>query len=272
MKNVPILFVDIDNTLIPRGGHLSPFCVETINKWFDSGRKLVLLTGKAKCALDEPLSEAPVLQNCLHGVSNGGIIYDPSKDECTFLNTLSLVGQDIANIFKQHNLDYFVFDVNDIYSDDINYNREQAYSMEELHDPKVSYKEVIDYSTCVKMLTHVKKSEVEKEQYIRDALKPLNVSVAIMRTADHLLEYLHPLQHKGSAVDYICKVYGVDPIHCYAVGDSENDLAMLQSVGKGFVVSNCSDVTMKAQYSVIDECKNDAVAKLMRSILSKEED
>lgn len=73
--------------------------------------------------------------------------------------------------------------------------------------------------------------------------------VHIVKSKPHFLEFSHPQANKGDALAYLAKYFGVKREEIMAVGDSYNDLEMLEYAGLGVVVANArEDVKKKAGY------------------------
>lgn len=73
--------------------------------------------------------------------------------------------------------------------------------------------------------------------------------VHVVKSKPHFLEFSHPRANKGDALAYLAGLFGVQREEIMAVGDSYNDLEMLEYAGLGVVVANArDDVKRKAGY------------------------
>lgn len=73
--------------------------------------------------------------------------------------------------------------------------------------------------------------------------------VHIVKSKPHFLEFSHPQATKGDALAYLAGYFGVKREEIMAVGDSYNDLEMLEYAGLGVVVANArEDVKKRAGY------------------------
>ncbi|BAF60916.1 predicted hydrolase [Pelotomaculum thermopropionicum SI] len=73
--------------------------------------------------------------------------------------------------------------------------------------------------------------------------------VHIVKSKPHFLEFSHPQATKGDALAYLAGCFGVKREEVMAVGDSYNDLEMLEYAGLGVAVANArEDVKKKAGY------------------------
>jgi Cof subfamily protein (haloacid dehalogenase superfamily) len=67
--------------------------------------------------------------------------------------------------------------------------------------------------------------------------------------------------HKGFAVEFLVKHYGLNKADAIAIGDSDNDRKMLEAAGVGIAMGNAdADLQRSADY-VTDRLENDGLAK-----------
>lgn len=66
-------------------------------------------------------------------------------------------------------------------------------------------------------------------------------SLSIMRTHVWLVEATAPGVHKGSGLLKLCAMLDVDPQRVLAIGDSENDIPMLEAAGFGVAMGNATE-------------------------------
>lgn len=71
----------------------------------------------------------------------------------------------------------------------------------------------------------------------------------ITKSKPHFLEFSHPLGNKGDALAAVAKHYGVKREEVIAMGDSYNDLEMIDYAGLGVVVGNARpEIIAKADF------------------------
>lgn len=91
------------------------------------------------------------------------------------------------------------------------------------------------------------------EQYLdklQAVLKPhYGEKVHITKSKPHFLEFTHPLANKGAALAELAKYYGVSREETMAIGDSFNDLEMLEYAGLGVAMGNARrEIQARADY------------------------
>jgi hydroxymethylpyrimidine pyrophosphatase-like HAD family hydrolase len=97
----------------------------------------------------------------------------------------------------------------------------------------------IEYDKVIKILTFVYEDEPEKERVI-DAIAKKHKNLHGVRTGHHCYEILRKDQHKGNTVKIISDMFNQYYRCSVGVGDSMNDLPMLDYVGVGYVVDTVS--------------------------------
>jgi len=70
--------------------------------------------------------------------------------------------------------------------------------------------------------------------------------IMVERSEPEYLEFLHRQAHKGAALAAVAERYGVDRSLVLALGDSYNDVTMLQWAGRGVAVANAVEPVKEA--------------------------
>lgn len=92
--------------------------------------------------------------------------------------------------------------------------------------------------------------------------------VHIVKSKPHFLEFSHPLATKGEALAFLAELYGINREEIMAVGDSYNDLEMLEYAGLGVVVANArEDIKKTADYVTLASYGDGVVEALEKFVL-----
>jgi Cof subfamily protein (haloacid dehalogenase superfamily) len=90
-----------------------------------------------------------------------------------------------------------------------------------------------------------------------------------MRSKPFFLEFLESGVTKGSSLNHLIGKLGIKREEVIAIGDSYNDLAMIEFAGLGVAMGNApDDIKQKADY-VTDTNMNDGVAKVVEKFVLK---
>ena len=93
--------------------------------------------------------------------------------------------------------------------------------------------------------------------------------MAIIRTYDHLCEMGHPEGNKGTALSYLAHSLGVSREETVAVGDSPNDIDMIQWAGLGVAMATGSAEVQGAADMIAAPASEDGVAELLEGLMAE---
>ncbi len=114
---------------------------------------------------------------------------------------------------------------------------------------------------------------VGEEPEISDVLprvkETFGSSISVIRTYDHLCEIGHPDGSKGKALGYLADTLGVDREEVIAVGDSPNDIDMIEWAGLGVAMASGSAEALEAADMVVNSVSEDGVADLLNGLLDQ---
>ena len=71
---------------------------------------------------------------------------------------------------------------------------------------------------------------------------------------------------KGAGLRELAKLAGIDPAECVAVGDGDNDVAMLQAAGLGIAMGNGSAAAKAAADRIGPDAEPHGIAELCRTL------
>ncbi len=96
-----------------------------------------------------------------------------------------------------------------------------------------------------------------------------NGAIAAMQTYDYLCEIGHPDGSKGKALEHLAESLGVEREEVVAVGDSPNDVDMIQWAGLGVAMGNASDKVKASADQVTLPASDQGFVILLESLLSQ---
>ncbi|GBF35531.1 Cof-like hydrolase [Desulfocucumis palustris] len=111
-------------------------------------------------------------------------------------------------------------------------------------------------------------AEEEQLDGISPELKSLfGEKLHITKSKPHFLEFSHPLANKGHALAMVAEYYGISREEIIAVGDSYNDLEMLDYAGLGVAVGNARDeIKDRADYVTLANTEGGVAHVIQRFI------
>ena len=87
-----------------------------------------------------------------------------------------------------------------------------------------------------------------------------------LRSERSLFEILPKGVNKGLALGKLAEQLGIDMKRTVAIGDYDNDAAMLRAAGVGIAVANASRAALEAADAVTVSNEEDAIAKIIYDI------
>ncbi len=102
-------------------------------------------------------------------------------------------------------------------------------------------------------------------------LKPIySDKLHITKSKPHFLEFSHPLANKGHALEAVADYYGVPREKVMAVGDSYNDLEMIDWAGLGVVMGNArKEIKDRADYVTLPHDEGGVVYAMRKFVISE---
>jgi Cof subfamily protein (haloacid dehalogenase superfamily) len=122
---------------------------------------------------------------------------------------------------------------------------------------KLYHPEVAPY----KLLAMTKPEEFQKVW--QDIQQKFAGKVTVTSSRDNFLELMEPGVNKWEAVKAIAESYGIRPDEIMCIGDSNNDLCMIENAGIGVAVANAKPAVQAAAKVVTASNDEDGVAEVI---------
>lgn len=255
--NKSIVFFDIDGTLISEETGIIPQSTkDAINKLRKNGHLAFINTGR-------PVSE---ITNVLRDLDFDGYIcgcgtYVEYKNEVLFYKSLgNILSKDIVKAMKEYKLEGILEGRHAIYYDDINsITHEHVLKIVDQHKREGFFDMFnknwndndIDYDKFVVFLKEDSNfySFTEKFQSAFDFIK-----------RDEDFYELVPIGYsKATGIDYICDYLNISEENTYAIGDSTNDLSMLEHVPNSIAMGNSTPILFDKVSFVTEDLENNGI-------------
>jgi len=252
-----LLAVDLDDTMLNSQLMIPEASRRAVEQARLAGVRVTLATGRMFCSALPFARELGVEEYLMtyqgalvkHAVTGDVLFHRPIPFE------LALQVIDLVNRYGYH--------VN-IYLDDVPYIARQTKEselytsisripMQEVGDLGLFLRERAQDPTKIVVVTR----EELIDRLLAEVQPVLGSQLHISKSKPHFLEFSHRLGNKGDGLAAIAKYYGVAREEVIAVGDSYNDLEMLDYAGLGVVVGNARpEIQARADYvcGSNDEC------------------
>lgn len=278
MKDIKLVALDLDGTLFDNNSQISERNLAAIRSITDKGIHVVISTGR-------PFEGIPFDQIKGTGINyaitaNGSGIYEISTGKCLYENAMDeeLVTP-ILNFLLTRDIHM------DAFIGGKGYTPVQCVkTAQKLTVPSSIKKYIITTRTWldnILQFIHENQLKVQKmtlnfypaadgtlidREIVRKFLVS-NPSIATVCGGYNNLEFTRADANKGVGLQKLAEILGVDPDATMAIGDTENDLAIIEAAGIGVAMGNATDaVKARADYVTTTNTKDGVAAAIKHFI------
>ncbi len=270
-----MICIDMDGTLLNSKHEVSERNKKAIKEAIEKGIVVAITTGRifksAKIYADLLGIETPIV------ASNGGFIKEQDKEEIIYKSALTYDQlKVIDSVIKKHNLNVYYNLYNGIILEKTlneNHAYKQTNRKAKRNEDKITILENVDVDKAFK----------ENEGDILKAICIENENIDALNRAKKELREIEGLEVvsswsnnfevmpkgtcKWSGIKQLAKILGIKENEIICIGDSENDLSMIQNAGFGIAMGNArKDVKEAAKY-ITDNNECDGVGKAIEKIV-----
>ena len=263
-----MVFSDMDGTLLWKGIRLSVENSEAIQKAVDKGVAFVICTGRGVFGVEPYLKQLGLIGKKGYAIcQNGASVYDLQNMTLVLKKSFSPSLVKPVSDFARS-----LGEIENFYYDDC------IFMCESLSEEVAEYCQVM--KTTPRLLHGPEEYDGEltkclfsgpraKLEQIRQFAKGLlGEQVNLFYSSETYLELVINGVDKGSALEATAREAGVDLKDTIAIGDSENDLAMIMKAGLGVAMKN-GEAAVKAAADYITErtCEENGVAEVIEKFV-----
>ena len=258
-----MLFLDLDNTLLSNDLSISDENLKAIRAASEKGVKVVICTGRGIFSVKGIAEQFGInWNNCYIICLNGGAVYKGFPP--VLIKERLFQSRDASMIYhaaKRYGVDVQIYRNDRLIIDKVT-ERIQAY-IDKLSAEYMLVENIADYDGEIsKILLNGPNDVLIK---VQDELKPkLKGKMNIFFSSPNYLEFTAEGTTKGEAMAELAQKLGVDIKDTIAMGDSFNDVSMIQTAGLGVAVRNAVQ-PLKDEADYITRNTNDesAVAEVI---------
>lgn len=271
--NPKAIFLDMDGTILNHQNRVSILTKEIIDKLRAKGIYVFIATGRAHDEIEEIVPEGFKVDGVISSNGMAGYI----DGEAVFEHSLSRELVDI--LIERARVNKVYYELFPYRAARISLIQDQQYMLDEIQDPKPdsvginewlsrkkAIKEEISWETEVsgdmfskfyffsRTKEHIHHWKEELEQLKREIDFTMSVS------SEHNVEVMVANVNKATGIQQMIKSFNVKIEEVMAIGDSDNDIQMLQSVGYPVAMKNAPERIKKMVRDVTDfTCDEDGV-------------
>ena len=265
-----IIAIDADGTLLDSNHQISNENKSALMEAQQLGIHMVMCSGRSPHTLVKMMDEIKIenAQNYIIGF-NGGIVLDAQTMET--LSETRLAKRHVIDIAAQlghFNVGIMAYEQQDklVVEKWTSYSKEYS-ELAQLPLNIYSF-EKLPPSVNKLLLGGETKELIRAKNYYTDKVPE---GVNMFFTGVHLLEFTGTGATKGAALKFLCQKLNIPAGASVAIGDSYNDISMIQAAGLGVVMANANDdVKALGKYVTKNDNNNSGVAEAVRKLVIKE--
>lgn len=262
-----LILTDLDGTLLKDDNTLTNKNHSLIHKAVAGGCPVVVCSGRSNMSLDEIIKRYDLPKTYTIGF-NGGIIYNKDQIIYEAFLTKELVCE-IIDIAKDFNCEPLMYQMSKLWIEKETPNTRNYAQRSYLTPVLVSSLKDNVTDNVSKIIFIGDNSTLKKmEQKLSEAM---GNKVSIVFSSQTLLEFNPPGVNKGVALKRLATHLNIDISQTIAIGDSYNDLEMLEAAGLGVAMANSNtDIKSKANYITENDNNNSGVGEVIEKFIMEE--
>lgn len=260
---IQLVALDLDGTLLRDDKSISEGNKNMIQRAVAHGVHVVICTGRPIEAIQFVLDELKINTPEHHSITyNGGLVLSNQKREIVAEGTMTLPEVlDIYEVTRQLQLPLNAIDINTVYEFPYpeRFPSNYAKTMPFLPFKPINYDEIDAAHSFYKVVMSTEAEHLTST--LPDVPSVLFERYSVMRSHPHQLEMMRKGIDKGYGLGKLAAHLGIPQANVLAVGDEENDIAMLQWAGQAAVMANGRPEVKEIATYLTDTNMNDGVAK-----------
>lgn len=264
-KDIRFIAIDLDDTLLRDDNTVSERTIEAIKAVREKGIHVVICTGRMY-ETAEPVGRALHMGDLPMILYSGGCIQRIESGEMLYENPMSLEATNrIMELSKEHN--WYL----QMYIDDellIHHETEQAIAYAKATGATPHYLGDAFYDVPKGPL---KILMIDKQEVLDEAAdiitKELGSEIQAMRSKTTYLELIKKGCSKGDAMLAMAKELGIGAEHIMAIGNSQNDISMMEAAAVSVAVGNAEENVKALAHIITDTNNDDGVAKVLEKYI-----
>ncbi|EOT44067.1 MULTISPECIES: sugar-phosphatase [Enterococcus] len=257
--SIKLVAIDIDGTLLNSASQLTTGVKEALQKAKEKGVYIVLCTGRPLPGVKEYLNTLDLLSADDYVITyNGSLVQNVATQQTVFSANLTKSDYLKVNYMAQKlGVHLHVSGVDAIFTANRNISPYTVHESALVHMP-------IKYRTSDEMVHNdydmIKMMMIDEPEILDHAITQLPLDFkeqyTIVKSAPFYLEILHKGANKGIALAKLAEHLNIKQAEVMAIGDNENDMAMLEYAGIGVAMQNAVEKT-KAVADYVTTASND---------------
>lgn len=267
---IKAIFIDLDGTLLNEMRTVNEMDIGAIKEAEKSGIEVIITTGRSR----KDASEIREILGATRYIisSNGSEIYDAEKNKIIYNSPIkkeTLI--QIYNIAKQNKLKLSINTDSQLYINKLTYSDEKDKLISDNQMKEyIKSKEIVQISLSNNEKDIMKKIKTEISQF-KD-IKIENQSLGLIdgcekKSKMYFCDIINQYNNKANSIKILCEYLNIDLNEIAAIGDSPNDILMLELAKDKVAMGNGTNEIKKVANIITDTNTNCGVGKYIKSIL-----
>ena len=274
-RSYDALVLDLDGTLVQDDGSVHPDTHRGLRRARDAGVVVMVATGRSEAGSIDLLRELDL--DTPAAVYNGAALYCPRRGELIQSHTL---GQKImANLAELVRTDSDLFAVVAVAGDKFALPPRDASErtvLETFSGLRIVSPDGMNPSDPIRVSLF--SDRYSNSQALADRVEssltedaflthfPMALLPQCRDSRHHIVDVQPPCRGKAEALAYLEAQHGIPPSRVVAIGDSDNDIAMLEAAGLGVAMGNALPAIAALADRVIGDCNSPTIARLIEEV------
>ncbi|MDO5725281.1 MAG: Cof-type HAD-IIB family hydrolase [Tissierellia bacterium] len=274
MKKFKMIATDLDETLLNKKKQISKNNIQALRDATKTGSIVVLASGRVMKSIESYKKaidiEAPII-SC-----NGAYVKNLNGDIILDRQIPFETIKEIARIGDKYGVYYHFYNSENIYSKFKDDKYKKYYFTSGYDNEKVNIKIQYDDIEEIKeknipiYKTLFISLDIELRDKVEEELKNIP-NTTVTSSIRNNIEVTAKGVDKGAALKKLAQIYNIENKDIIAIGDNRNDIPMIEYAGLGIAVRNSAKNLKDKAKLVVCSNEEDAVAKVIKKYILKEE-
>lgn len=273
---IKLFAFDLDGTLLDNKSNLSESSIEAIKKLDEAGIKVVLASGRVFPSIKYHQKmlgiSGPIVS------TNGSLISLDGKEvyKSYYIDDKHL--RDLYEFALSHKLEFHFYDEENLYTNRLNLERIKHLRID--NDYGLNYQiDLIIKSDPVSYLIEkggkalkfqisgIDQNETPREELLELINEEFSDKLYITSSYDSLVEIGNKYATKWSSIEEICQILGINNNEVAAIGDSYNDMPMIEKSAIGFAMGNANDTLKQMADKIVASNESGGILEAANYVL-----
>lgn len=243
--NYRLIALDMDGTLLNSQLEIHPDIIESMHKAKELGKEIVVATGRSLSEIAQYKEEFKDVRYMI--LESGAVVYDCKKEEILFSRTLEeSTIRKLMDVYHKKDVMIHIFSNAYSYIEKVKLEHLDQYQMELFRDTFENHCRVFEN---VDQFIEEHLHEIEKINFYhgttedqldsKELIKDIDITKVLLSGVS--IEMNEKGVHKALGITKLCEHLNISVKEVIAVGDSDNDLEILEAVGLAVAMENANE-------------------------------